>query len=76
MKITKVATFVLHVPVTRAEIEDSSHLVTRWGLCGSNAHTEIGLCGEQLCTRDDFGKFILARAVPLVYRPDAAPGTL
>lgn len=45
MRITKVETFVLHVPVTRAKIEDSSHQITHWGLVGAMVHTDAGLCG-------------------------------
>ncbi len=45
MKITKVETFILHVPVTRTKIEDSSHCVTHWGLVGAMLHTDTGFCG-------------------------------
>ena len=34
MKITKVEAFVLHVPVTRSGIADSTHQITHWGLVG------------------------------------------
>jgi L-alanine-DL-glutamate epimerase-like enolase superfamily enzyme len=45
MKITKVETFILHVPVTRNRIEDSFHQITHWGLVGVMVHTDTGLCG-------------------------------
>jgi L-alanine-DL-glutamate epimerase-like enolase superfamily enzyme len=45
MKISKVETFVLHVPVTRNKIEDSRHQITHWGLVGVILHTDTGLCG-------------------------------
>lgn len=45
MRITKVETFVLHVPVSRNKIEDSSHQLTHWGLVGAMLHTDEGMCG-------------------------------
>jgi L-alanine-DL-glutamate epimerase-like enolase superfamily enzyme len=45
MKISKVETFVLHVPVTRNKIEDSLHQITHWGLVGVILHTDTGLRG-------------------------------
>jgi len=45
MKITKVETFILHVPVTRNRIEDSSHQISHWGLVGVILYTDTGLCG-------------------------------
>jgi len=45
MKITKVETFVLHVPVTRSGIADSTHQITHWGLVGTVIHTDTGLQG-------------------------------
>jgi len=45
MKITKVETFALHVPVTRAKIADSTHQITHWGLIGAVIHTDNGLQG-------------------------------
>jgi L-alanine-DL-glutamate epimerase-like enolase superfamily enzyme len=45
MKISKVETFILHVPVTRNKIEDSLHQLTHWGLVGVMLHTDTGLCG-------------------------------
>jgi L-alanine-DL-glutamate epimerase-like enolase superfamily enzyme len=45
MKITKVEAFVLHVPVTRSGIADSTHQVTHWGLVGAVVHTDDGLQG-------------------------------
>jgi len=45
MKITKVETFILHVPVTGAKIEDSTHQVTHWGAPGVMISTDSGLSG-------------------------------
>ncbi len=45
MKITQIKTFILHVPVTRSRIEDSTHRLTHWGAPGVLIHTDSGLCG-------------------------------
>ena len=45
MKIAKVETFILHVPVTGAKIEDSTHQVTHWGAPGLMITTDSGLRG-------------------------------
>ena len=45
MKITKIETFVLHVPVTRSGIHDSMHQVTHWGAPGVRIETDSGLQG-------------------------------
>jgi L-alanine-DL-glutamate epimerase-like enolase superfamily enzyme len=45
MKVTKIETFILHVPVTKRRIEDSTHSVTHWGAPGVILHTDSGLCG-------------------------------
>lgn len=45
MKITNVETFILHVPVTRNQIEDSTHRVTHWGAPGVIIHTDAGIAG-------------------------------
>lgn len=45
MKITRVRTFVLHVPVTRERIADSLHQVTHWGAPGVIIETDEGLSG-------------------------------
>lgn len=45
MKITKVETFLLHVPVTGSLIADSAHRITHWGVPGAIIHTESGLRG-------------------------------
>lgn len=45
MKITQIETFILHVPVTQAEISDSTHHLTHWGAPGVIIHTDSGLCG-------------------------------
>jgi L-alanine-DL-glutamate epimerase-like enolase superfamily enzyme len=45
MKITGIRTFILHVPVTRKGIEDSTHRVTHWGAPGVIIETDAGLQG-------------------------------
>jgi L-alanine-DL-glutamate epimerase-like enolase superfamily enzyme len=45
MKITRLETFILHVPVTGQEISDSTHRVTHWGAPGVILHTDSGLQG-------------------------------
>ena len=45
MKITGFETFILHVPVTRSQIADSTHQVTHWGTPGVIIHTDAGLAG-------------------------------
>ncbi len=45
MQITSVEPFILHVPVTRQHIEDSTHRVTHWGAPGVVLRTDSGLCG-------------------------------
>jgi len=45
VRITRIETFILHVPVTGSRIEDSTHQVTHWGAPGVMIHTASGLCG-------------------------------
>ncbi len=45
MKITDVDTFILHVPVTRNQIEDSTHRISHWGAPGVIIHTDTGHVG-------------------------------
>lgn len=45
MKITKIEPFILHVPVTRNHIADSTHNVTHWGAPGCIIHTDAGITG-------------------------------
>ncbi len=45
MKITAIQTFILHVPVTRSQIADSTHQVTHWGAPGLVIHTDAGISG-------------------------------
>ncbi len=45
MKIHSVSPFILHVPVTGAQIADSTHTVTHWGVVGAQIDTECGLTG-------------------------------
>lgn len=45
MKITSIETFILHVPVTRHQIADSTHRLSHWGAPGVIIRTDTGLCG-------------------------------
>jgi L-alanine-DL-glutamate epimerase-like enolase superfamily enzyme len=45
VKITRVETFILHVPVTGSHIADSTHSLTHWGAPGVILHTDTGLTG-------------------------------
>jgi L-alanine-DL-glutamate epimerase-like enolase superfamily enzyme len=45
MKIKSVTPFILHVPVTGAQIADSTHTVTHWGVVGARVDTEDGSSG-------------------------------
>jgi L-alanine-DL-glutamate epimerase-like enolase superfamily enzyme len=45
VKITRVESFVLHVPVTRGGIADSTHHLTHWGVPGALIYTDDGLVG-------------------------------
>lgn len=45
MKITRVSTFILHVPVTRGGIADSLHTLSHWGAPGVIIDTDSGITG-------------------------------
>ncbi len=45
MKITALRTFILHVPVTRDGIADSTHTLTHWGAPGVIVETDAGITG-------------------------------
>ncbi len=45
MRITKIETFLLHVPVTGRHISDSLHQITHWGVPGVMLYTDTGLTG-------------------------------
>ncbi len=45
MKITGIEPFILHVPVTRNQIADSTHKVDAWGAPGVIIHTDAGISG-------------------------------
>lgn len=45
VKITRLETFILHVPVTRDGIADSTHALTHWGAPGVIIHTDAGISG-------------------------------
>ena len=45
MIITSLETFILHVPVTRNRIADSTHSITHWGMPGVKIFTDSGHVG-------------------------------
>ncbi len=45
MKIKELTPFILHVPVTRDEIADSTHAITHWGMPGVMITAEDGTTG-------------------------------
>jgi L-alanine-DL-glutamate epimerase-like enolase superfamily enzyme len=45
MRITKLEPFILHAPVTRGGIADSTHSITHWGAPGVAIHTDTGHIG-------------------------------
>jgi len=45
MRITRLEPFILHAPVTRGGIADSTHAITHWGAPGVAIHTDTGLVG-------------------------------
>lgn len=45
MIITELRPIILHAPVTRGGIEDSTHAITHWGAPGVAIHTDNGLVG-------------------------------
>jgi L-alanine-DL-glutamate epimerase-like enolase superfamily enzyme len=45
MKITRLEPIILHAPVTRGGIADSTHKLSHWGAPGVAIHTDDGLVG-------------------------------
>lgn len=45
MNIRSVTGFILHIPVTGAQIADSTHTVSHWGVVGARIETDNGLVG-------------------------------
>ncbi|AWB65580.1 mandelate racemase/muconate lactonizing enzyme family protein [Saccharobesus litoralis] len=45
MRITKLEPIILHAPVTRGGIKDSTHSITHWGAPGVAIHTDTGHVG-------------------------------
>lgn len=45
MKITRLEPIILHAPVTRGGIADSTHALSHWGAPGVAIHTDNGLVG-------------------------------
>lgn len=74
MKITRLEPFILHAPVTRGGIADSTHRLSHWGAPGVAIHTDTGEVGygfsgthahlptDRLiveCITDSFGPLLL-----------------
>jgi L-alanine-DL-glutamate epimerase-like enolase superfamily enzyme len=74
VRIAEIEPFILHVPVTNARIEDSTHGITHWGAAGVVLRTDTGLQGygytwthahlasDRLitsCIRDVYGPLLL-----------------
>jgi L-alanine-DL-glutamate epimerase-like enolase superfamily enzyme len=45
MRITAVEPFIVHIPINRASISDSTHSVTHWGVVGARLTSDAGLSG-------------------------------
>lgn len=45
IRITKIEPFILHVPVTRSGIADSTHSISHWGVVGCQIMTNAGIVG-------------------------------
>src|SRR5450755_3967025 len=45
MRIAKVEPFILHIPINRASISDSTHSITHWGVVGVRLTSDAGLSG-------------------------------
>jgi L-alanine-DL-glutamate epimerase-like enolase superfamily enzyme len=45
MRITAVEPFILHIPINRDSISDSTHSVSHWGVVGTKLTTDRGLAG-------------------------------
>lgn len=45
MKISSVEPFILHVPINRSSISDSTHTISHWGVVGARIVTDDGLVG-------------------------------
>ncbi|CAN5339899.1 mandelate racemase/muconate lactonizing enzyme family protein [soil metagenome] len=45
MKISRVSSFILHVPVTNNSISDSTHTISFWGVVGALIETDNGIKG-------------------------------
>jgi len=45
LRIASVEPFILHAPVTRSSIADSTHSLTHWGVVGCRIITNTGIIG-------------------------------
>jgi len=87
MKITRLEPFILHAPVTRGGIADSTHTLTHWGAPGVAIHTDAGLTGygfsgthahlptDRLivaCIVDSYGPLLMGQEIIAAPREPAA----
>ncbi|MEX2215621.1 MAG: mandelate racemase/muconate lactonizing enzyme family protein [Phycisphaeraceae bacterium] len=49
MRITRLEPFILHVPVTRGGVADSTHTLSHWGMPGVIIHTDTAHRGYGYC---------------------------
>jgi L-alanine-DL-glutamate epimerase-like enolase superfamily enzyme len=71
MKISTVTPFILHVPVTGAQISDSTHTLTHWGVVGARIDTEDGLSGYGFTGTHAFlpGDQLITRCIATCHAP-------
>jgi len=71
MKISAVTPFILHVPVTGAQISDSTHTLTHWGVVGARIDTEDGLSGYGFTGTHAFlpGDQLITRCIATCHAP-------
>jgi L-alanine-DL-glutamate epimerase-like enolase superfamily enzyme len=68
MKITKVETFVIHVPIT-PPISDSITACTHWGLAGCHIYTDEGIFGTGFTGTSAQGDDMIVDTIDKYYTP-------
>lgn len=69
MKITKVETFVLHVPI-RPPITDAINAASHWGLPGVRIYTDEGFVGYGYTGTCAFGDEMIVETIQRYYAPE------